>query len=69
VYTSEEREAIHMLYATFTAIAAVTTAFIFGLIATLSWQACLVVALAAAALAGGTVFTVLEMQRLGKHGN
>ena len=56
-----------MLYATLIVIAAVTTAFIFGLIATLSWQACLVVALAAAAIVGGTSFTVLEMQRLARN--
>ena len=49
----------------FIAIAAATTALIFGLIATLSWQACLMVFLAAAVLAGGAVFTVLEMQKLG----
>ena len=49
----------------FIAIAAVTTALIFGLIAPLSWQACLMVSLAAAALAGGAVFTVLEMHKLG----
>jgi hypothetical protein len=59
-----------MLYAAFIAItAAVTTAFIFGLVAMLSWQACLMVALAAAALAGGAVFTFLEMQHLGKARN
>lgn len=59
-----------MLYAAFMAItAAVTTGFIFGLVAMLSWQACLMVALGAAALAGGAVFTVLEMQHLGKARN
>ena len=56
-----------MRYTAITAIAAVTTVFIFGPMVTLSWQACVVVALAAASLAGGTVFTVLEMQRLSKH--
>jgi hypothetical protein len=50
------------------AVAATNVAFIFGLVATLSWQQCLVVVLAAGALAGGTVFTVLEMHRLGKEG-
>ena len=50
------------------AVAATNVAFIFGLVATLSWEQCLVVVLAAGALAGGTVFTVLEMQRLGKEG-
>jgi len=48
------------------AIAAATTAFIFGLVAMLSWQECLMVVLAAAALAGGALFTVMEMRRLGK---
>jgi len=52
--------------APFVAIIAATTAFIFGLVAMLSWQECLIVVLAAAALAGGALFTVLEMQRLGK---
>ena len=51
----------------FIAIAAATAASIFGLIAPLSWQACFIVALAAAAIAGGTVFTVLEMQRLARN--
>jgi hypothetical protein len=46
--------------------AAANTAFIFGLAAMLTWQECLMVAVAAAAVAGGAVFTVLEMQRLGK---
>ena len=45
-----------------------TIALIFGLGAMLSWQECLVVVLGAAALAGGAVFTVWEMQRLGKRG-
>ena len=48
------------------AIAATTIAFIFGLEAILSWQESLVVVLGAAALAGGAVFAVLEMQRLGR---
>ena len=48
------------------AIAAATTAFIFGLVAMLSWQECLMVVLAAAALSGGALFTVMEMRRLGK---
>ena len=47
-------------------IAATTTAFIFGLIAMLSWQQSLMVVLAAAALAGGAVFTVQEMHGLGR---
>ena len=55
-------------FAPFIAIAAATTAFIFGLVAMLSWQECLMVVLAAAALAGGVLFTVLKMQRLGKEG-
>ena len=48
------------------AIAAATTAFIFCLVAMLSWQECLMVVLAAAALSGGALFTVMEMRRLGK---
>jgi hypothetical protein len=48
------------------AIAATTIALIFGLGAMLSRPECLVVVLGAAALAGGAVFTVSEMQRLGK---
>jgi hypothetical protein len=55
-------------FAPLMAIAAATTAFIFGLVAMLSWQECLMVVLAATALAGGALFTVLEMQRLGKEG-
>jgi hypothetical protein len=50
------------------AIAAMTIALVFALGAMLSWQECLVVVLGAAALAGGAVFTVWEMQRLGKRG-
>jgi Flp pilus assembly protein TadB len=50
----------------FMAVIAATAAIIFGLGATLSWQVCLVVVLAAIALAVGVVFTVLEMRRLGK---
>jgi hypothetical protein len=58
-----------MPFAPFAAgIAAINAAFIFGLAAALSWQECAVVVLVATALAGGTVFTVLEMQRLGKEG-
>ncbi|HEX4595221.1 MAG TPA: hypothetical protein VH157_13145 [Bryobacteraceae bacterium] len=45
-------------------IAASTAALIFGLVAMLSWQGCLMVVLGAAALAGGVVFTVLEMRSL-----
>jgi len=48
--------------------AASSAAFIFGLLAMLSWQGCLIVMLAAATLAGGTVFTLLEMQSLGREG-
>jgi hypothetical protein len=48
------------------AIAAKSFAFICGLVATLSWPQCLGVVLAAGSLAGGAVFTVLEMHRLGK---
>jgi len=52
--------------APFIAVIAATPAFIFGLVATLSWQECLFVVLAAVALAVGAVFTVLEIQRLGR---
>ena len=49
-----------------TAIAAATNAaFILGLLTMLSWQESLMVIVTAGALAGGAVFTVLEMQRLG----
>ena len=58
-----------MSYAPFIAIAAATSAFILGLLATLSWQGSLMVAIAAAALAGGIAFTILEMQRLAKKVN
>ena len=54
----------------FMAIAAASTAaFIVGLLAMLSWPECLVVVFAAAALTGGAVFTVLEMQRLAREGH
>ena len=69
--TRQVREGVPMRvpFAAFmAAIAAATIALIFGLGAMLSWQACLVVVLGAAALAGGSVFTVSEMQRLGKRG-
>jgi lipoprotein signal peptidase len=49
-------------------IAAANTGLIFGLLAKLSWQACLLLMLAVAALAAGIVFTVLEMRSLGKEG-
>ena len=59
-----------MPYAPLIAItAAASTAFIVGLLAMLSWQECLMVALAAAALTGGAIFTVMEMHRLGKQNN
>ena len=50
------------------AVAATSVAFIFGLVAMLSWQESLMVVLAAGALTGGVAFTVLEMHRLGKEG-
>jgi hypothetical protein len=57
-----------MRFAPFIAVtAAANAAFILGLAAMLSWQECLMVALAAAALTGGAVFTVLEMRRLAKN--
>jgi uncharacterized membrane protein YjjP (DUF1212 family) len=47
-------------------IAAAAAALVFGLLAMLSWQDCLMIVLAAAAIAGGAVFTVVEMRSLGK---
>lgn len=47
-------------------IVAANTAFLFSLVAMLSWQKCVDVVLVVTALAGGAVFTVLELQRLGK---
>jgi hypothetical protein len=58
-----------MSYAPFIAIAAATAALISGLLAMLSWQGSLMVAIAAAVLAGGIAFTILEMQRLAKREN
>jgi MFS superfamily sulfate permease-like transporter len=52
--------------APFMGVVAATAAFIFSLIAGLNWQERLVVVIAAAALAVGTVFTVLEILRLGR---
>jgi hypothetical protein len=48
-----------------TITAASSTAVIFGLVAMLSWQSCLMLMLVAAALTGGAVFTMQEMQSLG----
>jgi len=47
-------------------IAAANTALIFGLLAKLSWQGCLMLMFAVAALGGGIVFSVLEMRSLVK---
>jgi hypothetical protein len=47
-----------------TVIAATETAFLFGLVAMLSWQESVVAILVATALAGGSAFTVWELQRL-----
>jgi apolipoprotein N-acyltransferase len=47
-------------------IVAANAAFIFGLLEMLSWQKCVDVVLVVTVLAGGAVFTILEMQRLGK---
>jgi hypothetical protein len=49
-------------------IAAANAALVFGLLAKLSWPECLMLMFAVAALGGGIVFTVLEMQSLGKVG-
>lgn len=68
--TRQEGEGVvkRVPFAPFMAIAAATTALIFGLVAMLSWEECLMVVLGAAVLAGGVLFTALEMQRLGKEG-
>jgi hypothetical protein len=64
---TRERGEKPMPLAPFVAIIAATdAAFLFGLITKLSWQVYVVVVLAAAALAAGAVFTVLEMRRLQK---
>jgi Trk-type K+ transport system membrane component len=47
-------------------IAATNAGFTVGLLTMLSWQESLTVIIAASALAGGIVFTVLEMQRLAR---
>jgi hypothetical protein len=47
-------------------IAAANAALVFGLLAKLSWPECLMLMFAVAALGGGIVFTVLEMQSLGR---
>jgi hypothetical protein len=49
-------------------IAAIDAAFLFSLAAMLSWQGFVVVVLVTTVLAGGAVFTALEMRRLEKHG-
>jgi hypothetical protein len=49
-------------------MAVAEVAFVFGLIARLSWQACALVVLVVTTLAAGAVFTVVEMQRLAKEG-
>ena len=49
-------------------IAAANTGLVFGLLAKVSWQECLILMFATAAFGGGIVFTVLEMQSLGKDG-
>ena len=58
-----------MPLATFFAVLGVAeAAFLLGLVAMLSWQEWVLVILVTTALAGGTVFTVLEMRRLGNEG-
>jgi type IV secretory pathway VirB2 component (pilin) len=65
----DERAPKRAPFASFMAvIAAANTAFILGLVATLSWQECLTIVLAVSALVGGAAFTVLEMRRLGRTG-
>jgi len=64
--TTHQEAAKQTPLAPFVAVIAATVAWIFGLVAMLSWQECLVVILAAAALALGAVFTILEIRRLGR---
>jgi hypothetical protein len=45
-------------------IAGANAGFMFGLLATLNWQECLMLMFALAALAGGAVFTFFEMRAL-----
>ncbi|HEV3334540.1 MAG TPA: hypothetical protein VG096_26310 [Bryobacteraceae bacterium] len=47
-------------------IAATDAAFVFGLVAMLSWEESVVAILVAIALAGGSAFTVRELRRLEK---
>lgn len=51
--------------APFLAVIAATAAFVFGLIAKLSWEEDVAIILASVALAVGAIFTILEIQRLG----
>ena len=68
VKTTSHGDAGAALAAVMAVIAAAEMAFLFGLIARLSWQECTLVVLVATALAAGAVFTVVEMQRLAKEG-
>jgi hypothetical protein len=66
--SDKKRGHVTMQYAPFIAItSAASTALIFGLLGTLTLPACVMVTLAASALAGGTVFTIIEMHRLTKN--
>ena len=47
-------------------IAAASTAFMFTLTGTMSWQECAAVVFAAGALTGGALFSVWTMQGLGE---
>jgi lipoprotein signal peptidase len=66
--TKETATELPLLGSFIAIIAAANTGLILGLLAKLSWQACLMLMLAVAALAAGIVFTVLEMHGLGKEG-
>ncbi len=66
--TTETATELPLLGSFIAIIAAANTGLIFGLLAKLSWQSCLMLMLAVAALAAGIVFTVLEMNSLGKEG-
>jgi hypothetical protein len=46
------------------AIVGANAGFMLGLLGTLNWQECLILMFALAALAGGSVFTFLEMRAL-----
>jgi hypothetical protein len=66
-YMPHVKKVPHLTPLAFMAITVViSAAFTLGLVAMLSWQACLMLMLVAAALAGGAIFTIQEMQSLGR---